>query len=104
MKCKDSLPSCEGSSESLHFGETVPSWPRDDGKKYRWCFHRRTDRVKLPSFGRGGLRVQDFDGQATKGIWGMSWRQETMKGVEVCEKLGEADKRAMIPRYPNVAC
>ncbi len=31
----------------------------------------------------------------------MSWHQEAMKGVEVCEKLGGVDKRVMIPRYPN---
>jgi hypothetical protein len=31
----------------------------------------------------------------------MSWHQETMKGVEVCDKPGEADKQAMIPGYPN---
>ena len=40
-------------------------------------------------------------GQATKGTWGMSWRQEALKGVEDCEKLGVAVKRALIPRFPN---
>ena len=46
-------------------------------------------------------RALDSRGQATKGAWGMSWRQETLKGVEDCEKLGEAVKQALIPRYPN---
>jgi hypothetical protein len=47
--------------------------------------------------GRGG----DQCGQATKGVWGMSWRQEAMKGVEDCDKLGGAVKRALIPRSLN---
>ena len=46
-------------------------------------------------------RALDSRGQATKGAWGMSWRQKTLKGVEDCEKLGEAVKQALIPRYPN---
>jgi len=33
----------------------------------------------------------------------MSWHQEAMKGVEVCEKLGGVDKQVMIPRFPNQA-
>ena len=45
--------------------------------------------------------VLDLSGQATKGAWGMSWHQKAMKGVEVCEKLGGADKQAIIPGYPN---
>ena len=44
---------------------------------------------------------QDPCGQATKGMWGMSWRQEAMKGVEDCDKPGEAVTRALIPGYPN---
>ena len=49
------------------------------------------------------LKARAFDkcGQATKGVWGMSWHQEAMKGVEVCEKLGGVDKQVMIPRFPN---
>ena len=43
----------------------------------------------------------DSCGQATKGAWGMSWCQEALKGVEVCDKPGEVDKRALIPGYPN---
>ena len=48
-------------------------------------------------------RPRGFDqcGQATKGAWGMSWRQKAMKGVEVCEKSGGVDKRALIPEFPN---
>jgi hypothetical protein len=49
-------------------------------------------------------RGRDLCGQATKGMWGMSWRQEAMKGVEDCDKLGGAAKRALIPRYPNDVC
>lgn len=49
------------------------------------------------------LKARAFDkcGQATKGVWGMSWHQEAMKGVEVCDKLGGVDKQVMIPRFPN---
>ena len=46
-------------------------------------------------------RAFDFGGQVTKGVWGMSWRQEALKGVEDCDKRGVAVKQAMIPRYPN---
>jgi len=34
-------------------------------------------------------------------MWGMSGRQEAMKGVEDCDKPGEAVKRAMIPGSLN---
>ena len=47
-------------------------------------------------------RDEDHGGQVTKGVWGMSWRQKAMKGVEGCEKPGEAVKQALIPGYPNV--
>ena len=49
---------------------------------------------------RGG-RGLDQCGQATKGVWGMSGRQEAMKGVEDCDKPGEAVKRALIPGSLN---
>ena len=47
--------------------------------------------------------VQGVDqcGQATKGVWGMSRRQEAMKGVEDCDKPGELVKRELIPGFPN---
>jgi hypothetical protein len=46
-------------------------------------------------------RGDDQCGQATKGVWGMPWRQEAMKGVEDCDKPGELVKRELIPGYPN---
>lgn len=46
-------------------------------------------------------RGKNHSGQVTKGVWGMSRRQEAMKGVEGCEKPGEAVKRALIPGFPN---
>jgi hypothetical protein len=49
----------------------------------------------------GNRRGQDQCGQATKGMWGMSWRQEAMKGVEDCDKPGEMVKRVLIPGFPN---
>jgi hypothetical protein len=55
--------------------------------------------------GRGQLRTvrdENHSGQVTKGVWGMSWRQKAMKGVEGCDKPGEAVKQALIPGSPNV--
>ena len=43
----------------------------------------------------------DSCGQAIKGTWGMSWRQEPKKGVEDCDKPGVVVKRALIPGFPN---
>ena len=40
-------------------------------------------------------------GQATKGVWGMSGRQEAMKGVEDCDNPGGAVNRALRPGCPN---
>ena len=48
------------------------------------------------------FRGEDHGGQVTKGVWGMSWRQKAMKGVEGCEKPGEAVKQALIPGSPIV--
>ena len=47
------------------------------------------------------LRGLNLSGQAIKGARGMSWCQEAMKGVEVCEKPGGIDKRVLIPGFPN---
>ena len=46
-------------------------------------------------------RGLDLCGQATKGVWGMSWRQEALKGVEDCDKPGGIVKRVLIPGFPN---
>ena len=43
----------------------------------------------------------DQCGQATKGVWGMPRRQQAMKGVEDCDKLGGLVKRELIPRSLN---
>ncbi len=59
----------------------------------------------LGGFGRSTiwrrLRELDLCGQAIKGVWGMSWYQEAMKGVEDCEKPGGVVKQAIIPGFPN---
>ncbi len=47
------------------------------------------------------LGALDSCGQATKGTWGMSWRQEALKGVEDCDKPGGVVKRALIPGFLN---
>ena len=49
-------------------------------------------------------RVLDLSGQATKGARGMSWHWKAMKGVEVCEKPGGVDKRALILGSLNCSC
>src|SRR5262245_2965469 len=63
-----------------------------------FCSARRAGLLRTGGESARGL---DLCGQATKGAWGMSWRQEALKGVEDCEKLGGAVKRVLIPRYPN---
>jgi len=50
---------------------------------------------------RGGAGGRGQCGQATKGVWGMSWRQEARKGVEDCDNPGGAVKRALRPGSPN---
>ena len=47
------------------------------------------------------VTVIDKCGQATKGVWWMSWHREAMKDVVACDKLREAGKRALIRRFPN---
>ena len=47
------------------------------------------------------MRVVNHCDQVTKGVWGMSWRQKAMKGVEGCEMPGEAVKQALIPGFLN---
>ena len=49
----------------------------------------------------GESRALNNHGQATKGARGMSWCQEALKGVEVCEKSGGIDKQVVIPEFPN---
>ena len=44
----------------------------------------------------------DKCGQATKGVWWMSWHREATKDVVACDKLREAGKQALIRRFPNV--
>jgi hypothetical protein len=46
-------------------------------------------------------QVGNKSGQATKGAWGMSRRQEAMKGVEGCDKPGGTVKQVLIPGFPN---
>ena len=71
--------------------------PRRRAKLTAW----KNDLLLLGVVARPRLRGLDLCGQAIKGTWGMSWYQEAMKGVEDCEKSGEAVKQAMIPEFPN---
>ena len=48
-----------------------------------------------------GVTVIDKCGQATKGVWWMSWHQEATKDVVACDMLREAGKRALIRRFLN---
>ena len=47
------------------------------------------------------MTVIDKCGQATKGVWWMSWHREAMKDVVACDMLREAGKQALIRRSPN---
>ena len=47
------------------------------------------------------MTVIDKCGQATKGVWWMSWHREAMKDVVACDMLREAGKQALIRRFPN---
>ena len=57
--------------------------------------------VWLPFHSWSGQRALDSGGQATKGAWGMSRRQEALKGAEDCDKPGVTVKQVMIPGFPN---
>ena len=57
--------------------------------------------IQARSVSEGDCQGVDQCGQATKGVWGMPWRQEAMKGVEDCEKPGGMVKRVLIPGFPN---
>ena len=74
-----------------HFEEAWPLEPTDPGLE-----HGQAGFVCLAV-----RRALDLSGQATKGTWGMSWHRKAMKGVEVCEKPGGVDKRALILGFPN---
>ena len=63
-----------------------------------WSKRERPGITTWIGFREGAL---DSCGQVTKGTWGMSWRQEALKGVEDCDKPGGVVKRALIPGYPN---
>ena len=65
-----------------------------------------TTRIKMPpesgvSDGVLVSRALDSGGQAIKGAWGMSRRQEALKGAEDCDKPGVTVKQVMIPGFPN---
>ena len=47
------------------------------------------------------IKILKPSGQVIKGVWRMSRCQEAMKGVEDCEKPGEAVKQALIPGFLN---
>ena len=53
---------------------------------------------------REGLRKRSNSrlyGQVNKRTWGMPWRQEAKKDVQICEKLRQADKGRNNLRSPN---
>ena len=47
------------------------------------------------------VTVIDKCGQATKGVWWMSWHREATKDVVACDKPREAGKRASIRGFLN---
>src|SRR5262249_51949117 len=77
-----------------------------------WKQDRAGSLLPLPPAGRGDVAPADLSvarggrgrgqrGQATKGVWGMSWRQEATKGVEDCDKPGGTVNQVLIPGCPN---
>jgi hypothetical protein len=68
---------------------------------------RSDDRAKATSIENRKSKIEnlvtviDKCGQATKGVWWMSWHREAMKDAVACDKLREAGKRASIRRFPN---
>ena len=47
------------------------------------------------------LTVIDKLGQATKGVWWMSWHREATKDVVACDMPREAGKQALIRGFLN---
>jgi len=47
------------------------------------------------------MTVIDKCGQATKGVWWMSWHREATKDVVACDKPREAGKQALIRGFLN---
>ncbi len=66
-----------------------------------WTVGNPHDELERSCFFKQFGKSFESCGQATKGVWGMSWRQEAVKGVEVCEKPGGVDKRTVIPGFLN---
>ena len=50
---------------------------------------------------RVNVTVIDKIGQATKGVWWMSWHREATKDVVACDKPREAGKQALIRGFLN---
>ena len=81
---------------------------RSKSEKNR-CAGLRHSRMRLPIKKPGvsslethaRSRALDSGGQATKGAWGMTRRQEALKGAEDCDKPGVTVKQVMIPGFPN---
>ena len=67
----------------------------DGGGTKSFCF------IPLNSALSPRMTVIDKCGQATKGVWWMSWHREATKDVVACDKLREAGKLALIRRFPN---
>ena len=68
-----------------------------------FLFHRQyRQQAKVCWFEIGvEIKILKPSGQVIKGVWRMSRCQEAMKGVEDCEKPGEAVKQALIPGFLN---
>ena len=47
------------------------------------------------------MTVIDKCGQATKGVWWMSWHREAKKDVVACDKPREAGKQVLIRGFLN---
>src|SRR5947208_4181875 len=54
-----------------------------------------------PPRSRARVTVIDKCGQATKGVWWMSWHREATKDVVACDMLRGSGKRELIRRFLN---
>ena len=100
---QDSSSTFFGESDPLKISSSVHRharwWDLKDG-----CCSRRWDSSSIENRKQcvaGPMTVIDKCGQATKGVWWMSWHREAMKDVVACDKLREAGKQALIRRFPN---
>src|SRR5687767_875472 len=86
---------------ALHWGDPHPVSFRRPGV-VEHLFRRSTHDLIICTVPRALVAtVIDKCGQATKGVWWMSWHREATKDVVACDKLRGTGKRVLIRRSLN---